>query len=76
MLETTPVRILGETGDARLVFYEGALVALILCLSDEYDGDAGRWHLEWGHNGLAALEHCTFDTLSEAEGSVLRALRA
>jgi hypothetical protein len=67
MIESRRVEIYGEMGEARLVFQDGRLVALLLCLSDKYETDAGRWHLEWGQNGVAQLEPITFDTLREAE---------
>jgi hypothetical protein len=58
------------------VFYEGRLVALLLCLSGDYEADAGHWHLEWGQNGIAQFEPTTFDTLRQAEDAIARQLGA
>jgi hypothetical protein len=76
MLETKPVQMFGESGEARLVFADGALVALLLCLSDAYESDCGRWHLEWAHNGVAHLGLRMFSSLQEAEQSIREQLAA
>lgn len=63
-----PLRV--ETGttdeEGRLVFYGGKLVAVLVRLSDEHEGMAGRWFLEHGFGPLDDTRHPTFDGLDPA----------
>lgn len=68
-LQLQPVRV--KTGshdtEGQLVFADGFLVAVLVRLSDEHDGDAGRWFLEAGFDGAEDRTQPTFADLDEAQ---------
>jgi hypothetical protein len=56
----------GENGDARLVWRDQELVAVLVRLSDTHEQLAGRWFLEKGFGPLDAPEPPTFADLDAA----------
>jgi hypothetical protein len=68
-LSMKPVQI--ETGGADqegfLVFADGRLVAVLVRLSAEHEGLAGRWFFEHGFGRLDAPTHPIFVDSEEAE---------
>ncbi len=66
-LDMRPVRVAaGEDGDGRLVFWEEALVAVLVRLSAQHEELAGAWYLEAGFGEAAVPLNPTFDDLDEA----------
>ncbi|MGF3023433.1 hypothetical protein ACQVP2_11465 [Methylobacterium aquaticum] len=57
-----------------LVFVDGTLAAVLVCLSDEYGEEAGLWFLEAGFGGLASPQPLTFADLDAAEDWIARQL--
>lgn len=68
-LTLQPVRVRTGSEDERglLVFADGALVAVLVCLSDAHGEDAGRWFLEAGFGSLASPQPGKFADLDAAE---------
>lgn len=68
-LRLQPVRV--GTGsddeDGRLVFRDDALVALLVRLSDNHDGDAGKWFLEAEFSRDCGDPTALFDDLEQAQ---------
>ena len=52
-----PVRVASEEGDGLLVMNDGALVAVLVRLSDLHEDQAGMWYLEAGIGPLHDLAH-------------------
>ncbi len=68
-LTLTPMRIDTGTDDvaSQLVLNDGALVAVLVQLSDIHGGDAGRWCLEAGFGRVDHARPPTFAELDEAK---------
>jgi hypothetical protein len=67
-IDFQPVRVAVPGGhDSRLAFADGWLVAVLVCLPEEYGSEAGRWFLEAGFARLDGVRHPTFTDLDEAE---------
>ncbi|SEM97421.1 hypothetical protein SAMN05192583_1718 [Sphingomonas gellani] len=67
-LSVTRIKVAVDLGDADglLVMHEGALVAVLVCLDDDFYGsERGRWHLEAGF-GRCGASVPTFETIAAA----------
>lgn len=73
-LQPVRVRIGGEAEQGLLVFVEGHLAAVLVCLSDEYGDEAGLWFLEAGFGHLASPHPVTFADLDAVEEWIARRL--
>jgi hypothetical protein len=74
-LQLQPVRVAnGHDEDGHLVFADGHLVAVLVCLSDEHEEFIGHWYLEAGFGGLDGPHHPVFADLDEAQGWIERRL--
>ena len=62
-LEPVQVATGSKDQESRLVFHDGFLVAILIRLSDEHEGDAGRWFLEAGFGPVDCLRSATFSDL-------------
>ncbi|MGX7703694.1 hypothetical protein [Methylobacterium sp. Gmos1] len=75
-LTLQPVRV--RTGDEAerglLVFADGTLAAVLVCLSDAYGEEAGQWFLEVGFGSLASPQPRVFPDLDAAESWIARRL--
>lgn len=69
-LHFEPVRVATGSADteSQLVFHDGFLVAVLVCLSDEHEHEAGRWFLEAGFGRVNTAAPPTFADLGEAQG--------
>ena len=65
----------GEEGEARLVFHDGRLVAVLVRLSDLHGQEAGWWFLEKGFGSFDAPFHVSFPDLQAAEAWLRSRLR-
>lgn len=63
---------LTEDRDGRLVFMDGALVAVLVRLSDLHDGLSGSWFLEAAFGLMNVTEHPVFPTLDAAQAWVVQ----
>ena len=50
-----------------LLFAEDQLVAVLVCLSGQHSGVAGRWYLEAGFGRLDGPEHPVFPDIESAQ---------
>jgi len=75
-LTLQPVRVRTASEDERglLVFADGALVAVLVCLSDVHEEDAGLWFLEAGFGSMASLHPAKFADLDAAQAWIRRRL--
>ena len=69
-LHLQPVQVSTGSDDteSRLVFEDGFLVAVLVCLSDEHEAEAGKWFLEAGFGRVDNASPPTFADLDEAQG--------
>jgi hypothetical protein len=71
--ELQPVRVpLGDDCEGRLVFVDGALVGLLVCLSEVHGEQAGSWFLEAAFGDLAGPNLPVFPDLDTAQAWVLQ----
>ncbi|AWN51757.1 hypothetical protein [Methylobacterium sp. 17Sr1-1] len=75
-LQPVRVRTGDETERGLLVFVDGALAAVLVCLSDAYGEEAGQWFLEAGFGSLASPQPKIFSDLDAAETWIARRLGA
>ncbi|GJD63967.1 hypothetical protein [Methylobacterium frigidaeris] len=75
-LQPVRVRTGSEAEQGLLVFVDGTLAAVLVCLSDEYGDEAGLWFLEAGFGSLASPQAETFVDLDAAEAWIARRLAA
>jgi hypothetical protein len=66
-LQPVQVATGSEDQESRLVFHDGFLVAILMRLSDEHEGEAGRWFLEAGFGQVDSVRSATFADLDEAQ---------
>lgn len=67
-LTLQPVRVAaGNDTDGVLVFCDGALVAILVRLSDFHDDEAGAWFLEVGMGSLDLPNKPVFNDLGAAQ---------
>ncbi len=68
-LHLQPVQIATgrEDTESQLVFADGFLVAVLVRLSDQHEGEAGRWYLEAGFGPVGNLTPPTFADLDAAQ---------
>jgi hypothetical protein len=68
-LRLQPVQVATGSNDAesQLVFEDGFLVAVLVHLSDEHEGDAGKWYLEAGFGRVDSPNPPKFADLDEAQ---------
>ena len=73
-LRFQPVQVAtgSDEAESRLVFDEGALVAVLVQLSDLHGDDAGRWFLEAGFGRVDHPRPPTFADLDEAQAWITR----
>lgn len=71
-----PVQVaIGSDGaESRLVLHDGALVAVLVLLSELHGDDAGRWYLEAGFGRLDHSRPPTFVDLDEARAWIAKRL--
>ncbi|GJE15095.1 hypothetical protein [Methylobacterium longum] len=76
-LRLQPVQVATGSDDqeSQLVFHEGFLVAVLVCLSEQHDDDAGKWFLEAGFGQIDDLNAPLFASLDEAQGWILDQLQ-
>jgi len=69
-LQLQPVHVATGSDDteSHLVFEDGFLVAVLVQLSHEHEGEAGRWYLEAGFGRVDDPSPPTFVDLDEAQG--------
>ncbi|MHB2210702.1 hypothetical protein [Methylobacterium sp. CM6257] len=69
-LRLQPVQVATGSADqdSHLVFHDGFLVAVLVCLSDEHEDAAGKWFLEAGFGRVNTAAPPTFADLDEAQG--------
>lgn len=75
-LRLQPVQVAtGSTDrDRQLMFDEGFLVAVLACLSDEHQDEAGKWFLKTGFGRVNIAIPPMFVDLDEAKGWIDRRL--
>ncbi|TNC16129.1 hypothetical protein FF100_02390 [Methylobacterium terricola] len=75
-LTLQPVRVRTGSEDERglLVFADGTLAAVLVCLSDVHGDDAGLWFLEAGFGPLASPQPGKFADLDAAQAWIARRL--
>lgn len=68
-LSLQPVQVAtnSDDTDSQLVFTDGFLVAVLVRLSDQHEGDAGKWFLEAGFGPVDPLFPPLFADLDEAQ---------
>lgn len=66
-LQPVQVAIGSDEAESRLVLKDGALVAVLVQLSDSYGEDASRWFLELGFGRLNHPRSPIFADLDEAQ---------
>jgi hypothetical protein len=68
-LRLQPVQVATGSADqdSQLVFHDGLLVAVLVCLSDEHEDEAGKWFLEAGFGRVNTATPPTFADLGEAQ---------
>ncbi|KMO13890.1 hypothetical protein [Methylobacterium platani] len=68
-LQLQPVRVKTGSSDTegQLVFTNGLLVAVLVRLSEDHEGEAGMWFLEAGFDGVEERAQPTFADLDEAQ---------
>lgn len=73
-LHLQPVRV--KTGshdmEGQLVFTDGLLVAVLVRLSEDHEGQAGMWFLEAGFDGAEERVQPTFADLDAAQEWIQR----
>jgi hypothetical protein len=70
-----PVRVaLGEDREGRLAFVNGALVGLLVQLSEQHGADAGSWFLESGFGGLDGPNPPVFPDIDAAQAWIAERL--
>ncbi|GJE14549.1 hypothetical protein [Methylobacterium longum] len=69
-LRLQPVQVATGSDDAesQLVFADGFLVAVLVCLSEQHEADAGKWFLEAGFGRVDDLNAPLFADVDEAQG--------
>lgn len=72
--QTVRVHVEGQT-EGRLVFFNGALVAVLVKLDATHDDLEGRWYAEAAFNSLERMEERTFETLDEVAEWIGRWIR-
>lgn len=76
-VDLQPVRVsLGEDREGRLAFVNGALVGLLVRLSEQHGVDAGSWFLEAGFGGLDSPNPPVFPDLDAAQAWIAEQVRA
>jgi hypothetical protein len=75
-LHLQPVRVATGSRDteSHLVFVDGFLVAVLVQLSDEHEGEAGRWFLEAAFGRVNDPHAPTFASLDEAQAWIKQQL--
>jgi hypothetical protein len=63
-----------DDNEGQLVFVEGLLVAVLVHLSEQHDGNAGMWFLEAGFGRIAVPDQPTFGDLDEAQAWITQRL--
>ncbi|WP_336492228.1 hypothetical protein [Methylobacterium nigriterrae] len=71
-LQPVRVRMRGGNTESQLVFVDGALVAILTHLSDEYGDEAGMWFLEQGFGPVEDRLNPKFTGLDEAQSWIMR----
>lgn len=68
-LRLDPIQLATNSADreARLVFSFEMLVAVLVCLSADHEGDEGKWFLEAGFGPIGDRFAPLFDTLDAAQ---------
>lgn len=72
--QTVRVHVEGQT-EGRLVFFGGALVAVLVKLDETHDDLEGRWYAEAAFNSLERMEERTFQTLDDVAEWIRRWIR-
>ncbi|BCM82126.1 hypothetical protein mvi_05870 [Methylobacterium indicum] len=75
-LQPVRVRTGSEDEQGLLVFADGALAAVLVCLSDSYGDEAGSWFLEAGFGALASHQPAAFADLDAAQTWIAHRLAA
>lgn len=75
-LQPARVRTGNEDEQGLLVFVDGALAAVLVCLSDAHGEEAGLWFLEAGFGSLDSPQPVIFADLDAAEDWIARRLAA
>jgi hypothetical protein len=66
-LKLQPVRVAeGEDGEGCLVFRDEILIAVLVRLSAQHEGQVGSWFFEKGFGALDTPEHPVFEDLDAA----------
>ncbi|GEP07911.1 hypothetical protein [Methylobacterium oxalidis] len=68
-LRLQPVKVATGSDDqeSQLVFKDGFLVAVLVCLSDSHGSDVGKWFLEAGFGPVDDPDPPLFSDLDEAQ---------
>ncbi|OAS26456.1 hypothetical protein [Methylobacterium platani] len=75
-LQPVRVRTGSEDEQGLLVFADGALAAVLVCLSDTHGDDAGLWFLEAGFGPLASPQPGKFADLDAVQDWIAARLAA
>jgi hypothetical protein len=75
-LRLQPVQVATNSDDteSQLVFADGYLVAVLVCLSELHEDEAGKWFLEAGFGPVDPLFPPLFVDLDEAQAWILEQL--
>jgi hypothetical protein len=73
-LQSVQVATGSDDRESYLVFSDGFLVAVLVCLSEQHGAEAGMWFLEVGFGLISGPEQPPFTSLDAAQAWITRRL--